>query len=43
LGAGRADIEGLLGNAAPALITGPQTMDLRHLTHFVAAEIAGAH
>jgi DNA-binding transcriptional LysR family regulator len=34
--AGRADDEGPLGDAAPALNTGPQTMDLRHLRYFVA-------
>ena len=36
LGAGRADKESLLGDAAPALNTGPQTMELRHLRYFVA-------
>ena len=35
LGAGRADKESVLGDAAPALNTGPQTMELRHLTYFV--------
>jgi hypothetical protein len=36
LGAGRADKERLLGDAAPALNTGPQTMKRRHLRYFVA-------
>jgi Bacterial regulatory helix-turn-helix protein, lysR family len=36
LGAGRADKESLLGDAAPALNTGPQTMERRHLRYFVA-------
>jgi hypothetical protein len=36
LGAGRADKESLLGDAAPALNTGPQTMELRHLRYLVA-------
>ena len=36
LGAGRADKESLPGDAAPALNTGPQTMELRHLRYFVA-------
>src|SRR5205814_9942468 len=36
LGAGRADKESVLGDAAPALNTGPQTMELRHLRYFVA-------
>ena len=36
LGAGRADKGSLLGDAAPALNTGPQTMELRHLRHLVA-------
>src|SRR3954451_3394626 len=36
LGAGRADKEGLLDDAASALNTGPQTMELRHLRYFVA-------
>jgi hypothetical protein len=31
--AGRADNEGPLGDAAPALNTGPQTMELRHLRY----------
>src|SRR4051812_13097821 len=37
LGAGRADEESLLGDAALALNAGPQTMELRHLRDFVAA------
>jgi hypothetical protein len=36
LHAGRADNEGALGDAAPALDTGPQTMELRHLRYVVA-------
>ena len=36
LGAGRADKESLPGDAAPALNTGRQTMELRHLRYFVA-------
>ena len=36
LGAGRADKESLPGDAAPALNTGAQTMELRHLRYFVA-------
>ena len=35
-GAGRADKERLPGDADPALNTGPQTMELRHLRYFVA-------
>jgi hypothetical protein len=42
LGAGRADKERLLGDAAPALNTGPQTMELRHLRYFVAVALTDA-
>src|SRR3954451_6830915 len=36
LGAGRADRESLLGDAPPALSTGPESMELHHLRYFVA-------
>jgi hypothetical protein len=36
LGAGRADTESVLGDAAPALNAGPQIMELRHFRHFAA-------
>src|SRR3954465_621346 len=39
LGAGGADKESLPGDAAPALKTGPQTMELRHLNYLVAAAV----
>src|SRR4051812_29649621 len=39
LGAGRADKERLPGDAGPALKTGPQTMELRHLSYLVAAAV----